>query len=482
MQGLLTSAPRLVILLISALCLGLLPSRVAGSSPLAVVLVGAALFAAAWRLARHEGGRLEAGRAWLARNAHSAGLCSIGIGLALRLAWVLAVPPRQVSDFHEYWGTAVNLLRDGAYWVGGPDGMGRWYAYRPPGAAAELAAGMAVFGEWTYLPALINSICFAVAAAALLRTGECIGEREAGAAACAGLALWPTGIAYTGMAASEPLFLALISASLWLISRQPAAGVSGLLGGVLNGLAVLVRPTVLPMPAIWLLSRWRDRSGATLVRLAPWLALASLGMAAAVGPWMYRNYRLLGKAVVSTNMGANLYLSNNPDASPDYNETWVRAVYKEVGYDELRHDELAAARAKEWILANPQAFLRLTIQKLPVFVGDDGSGVYWSLRVPYDYQGKLYGLLLAISQAWWGLVWLLVAAGALRRPSAFSIGAVRIAAWTVAMFLFTGLPFGVQPRYHLPMVPYALLVCGLFFSRRDELNGRRQPLGMGPVS
>lgn len=85
------------------------------------------------------------------------------------------------------------------------------------------------------------------------------------------------------------------------------------LSGAVAGLAVLARPTFVPVlaaMAMWLIVRWRREP----VRAAGRLGLAGIALIAMLGPVALASKSVTGEAgVLPTSGGLNLYLGNNPD-------------------------------------------------------------------------------------------------------------------------------------------------------------------------
>lgn len=147
--------------------------------------------------------------------------------------------------------------------------------------------------------------------------------------------------------------------------RWRSAALAGLLCGVLAlvgnaGLAVL--PAVLW--GLWAGRRsWQDLT----------LKLAAFGVTAALvaTPWLLRNERVLGHAVLNTNGGFNLYLGNNPAATGMFVSVADTPMAKQW-YDTLKTSEFDASAglkqaAVAWIQAHPTEFAGLAIKKLGLF-------------------------------------------------------------------------------------------------------------------
>ena len=180
--------------------------------------------------------------------------------------------------------------------------------------------------------------------------------------------------------------------------------------------------------------------------------IASLFMAATIAPWTYRNWRVLHAWVpISTNGGDVFYRANNPLATGTWTPRGERSLPPD---DEVEANRLGYQWGKEWIVDqlrhHPRVFLRLTARKIFIFwhadeapmadATGDRKSKYWSSRV---FWIALIGLTA------WSIytrrrnrnLWLLLL------PVAFlsSVHAV----------------YESQQRYHMPVIPFLIIVAVL---------------------
>lgn len=446
-----------------------LPARLIGERSPWLFAIGTPAFAAAvWMSRRWQFGAGWRFNAFLESRATPAAAAIIGAGVLLRIGWVWAVPPVQASDFREYWGLAQRLAETGEYYWILPNGS-HWYAYRAPGYTYFLAGCMKVLGGWSHIPALTNTLLYVGTSWTLFRLASRLTGKVPAIAATALFAVWPNHIALTGIAAYEPLFMFLCMASIHSMIRSETSGPSWAIGsGLLNGLAVLVRPTVLLMPAVWLVYRLLGRTDRA--RSILHVSLATLAMAAVVAPWSLRNHSLGIPALISTNGGTALMLTAFPGVTAEYVEEPVIALMKETNWDEKALYAESSARAKRWIAENPWQWLRNNVERQAIFLGEDTAGFYSAGRITNQIGGRVYGLLQGIGHAWWAGVWILTAIGLLQARARFeSSSGLQLAGWTVLLFVATAFPFCSVPRYHMPFVPLVLLVAGCCLMRRGTV-------------
>lgn len=214
----------------------------------------------------------------------------VGFAVLLRVLWLVFVPTQPVTDFDWYFERAWEWRTTGQYAV---DGVAT--AYWPVGYPAFLALLFWLLPATVMVARVANVVLVAVAIFSAGQLAFRWSGRERVAYLVAGLlAIHPAWVGYSGILASEPLYVALTLAGLaaWGTPRA----------GAWLGLAVLVRPQALLVP-VWAWLTERER-----VAKPVWL-LAALVLLPA-GAWTVRNAVVLGSpAFVSTNGGDNLLIS-----------------------------------------------------------------------------------------------------------------------------------------------------------------------------
>lgn len=387
----------------------------------------------------------------------------LGSGVLLRILWVAAVPPIQISDFDDYLQTSRRLLETGSYFGTVSGFLVR--AFRPPGYPLFLAGWLKVVGDHSWTPALANLVLYVLSALLVEAVALQTAGRKAALAAAFLFAVWPSGIAITGLAASEPLSLLLFTAAGWffVLSETDGFGASTL-AGISAGLGALARPTGLAMPALWvayiLLCGYRTRKS------LGHLALASLFMIITVAPWTLRNYRALGGFVpVSTNGGDVFYRANNPYA----NGTWTSRGERDTSFllrDEIQWNRTTFAWGVQWIKANPLAFLKLAVRKQGIFLGEDSTGAYWAVARPYPQRQTLFKICLRISDLWWFTIWVLIVLALANWRDFFACnprGGFFVL--TVLSLVAIHSVFESQDRYHMAAVGFMVVIASLAVAR-----------------
>ena len=231
--------------------------------------------------------------------------------------------------------------------------------------------------------------------------------------------------------------------------RAQAIGYSGLSGAAF-ALTSLTQPGLLLLPSILV--------GYEMVRRGPIAAaairvgFAVLVMLVLVGSWAYRNSVVLGSSlIISTNGGSTFYRANNPLATGGYTERGERSL---EGLGELERHRRGLEYGKEWIRSHPSDFLKLAWRKQILFLGDDGEGVYETLKRGLGIGDRRYFLLKMISNLYWLALWCLILAGLIRGRSAFAPGVAGPTLLGLAILYFWLIDSVVESgaRHHMPLI------------------------------
>ncbi|WP_237059898.1 ArnT family glycosyltransferase [Microbulbifer sediminum] len=375
------------------------------------------------------------------------------LAIGLRLLWALLVPVIPVSDSVAYDAFALNIWQHGTYgWEA--DQPGSYWAVGTSGIYAGLYL---IFGHH-YWPVVALNIALSVGI--LFFTGRLcrifFSDRRVSQWCMVLLALWPTGILFVTVLASELLFMFFSLAGFYFFVttgvRQP---MRLLFAGILLAAAYYVRPLITVGIIIFAVAcavQLQQRPLAVLVRtLCCFLVLTLL-----VAPWAYRNYQLYDDFVpMSSNGGAVFWMGNSPGSNGGYAEIPPEVTAQADSTYEM--SQILKTRALDYIKAEPQAFIQRTLYKLVRFHSYETIGVNWNAEgikarfgegavLPMKVATQAYWLLLVCS----GIAGLMV--------YLYQAGWARVA--THPFLLSWGANAGIhaliasQDRYHLPSVPF----------------------------
>ncbi len=234
------------------------------------------------------------------------------LALVLRVGFLVVLQPWDahvresrvlVRDALEYHTLAVGLLEERSFASFG--------ALRTPGYPVFVAAVYFLFGVEPWLVLLLQTFISVGSLLLLYVLAKGIFSRRVALLAAFLYAVEPHTVMYCSTLLSDTLFTFLFLASMVALLRGlqkkqvwPVAG-----GGLLLGLATLVRPVVQFFPVVAAAAvviyaglKWRFR----LLAFASFLAAFVL----VLSPWLYRNYAAYGHASLSSIEGHNLLLYN----------------------------------------------------------------------------------------------------------------------------------------------------------------------------
>lgn len=321
-----------------------------------------------------EGARHGSGAAFARRLAIIAAL-----GLALRLA------VRAVAGTTSWWQDGYTLFGDLA--LGLLQGHGYAFpgglptAFRVPLYPILIAftSGGTGASPWPAILAQALASTGTVVCAALLARQR-FGDR-AGLLAAALCAAYPYSVWHDLSLQETGLFtfLAALATVLLCTARDAQRWLPAVAAGVVLGLAILTRATLLPFAIIGCL--WLALPGSEQVTPRP-RRLASAGLALAalaltISPWLVRAHEITGRYGLGTEFGAAVYAGNHPLTFADYPDRSIdlsRAKIFEAlaPADRARLNALGEAaqsdwylgRGLEWIAAHPGDFTSGALHKL----------------------------------------------------------------------------------------------------------------------
>jgi 4-amino-4-deoxy-L-arabinose transferase-like glycosyltransferase len=328
-----------------------------------------------------------------------------------------------------------------------------------------------ITGDAWWVPALLNVACYALSAFVIHDLCRRIANERCGILAVALFTIWPSGLLLTGIAATEgpSLLLLLLVGWAMVVARDEPRLRWPVIAGFAIGIGALVRPSLLPLPALLLwLAVIRSADRARSFRNA---VLASVVAIACITPWTLRNYLVLGTPVlISTNSGDVLYRANNPLAYGGFTPKGETSL-EHLMPNEVAWDRASKQAAMEWILDNPAAFAKLAARKIAISFAEDTTGAYWALARAHNVTGLPYRIAVVVSNAWWVGVWVLILAALVRHREWFLSDAnAGLLMWLLVLLPAVHAVFEAQPRYHMPIVGILVCISSLVAVRAGSLR------------
>lgn len=399
----------------------------------------------------------------------------IALAVVVRVAWAVVVPVEPMSDSAAYDTLAKHLAAGNGYSLQkftpesaaglAPEDVTP-SAYWAVGAPAVYAACFKVFGH-TYWPVVAVNLLVNVLTIALVMKLAALWfcpKRAAVAGLC--LAVWPGQFMFVTVLASELLFAFGMVAVLFVWTRESwAVWWRVPVVGVLLGLTCLVRPTALLFPILLVIIAVAQKRG--FAKPALQAVVAAVVMVAVVLPWSMRNQRELGSFVlVSANSGANLWMGNHPGTDGGYAPLPEEAMTM----SEIERDAYLKQEAKDYIKAEPVAFVQRTLIKAVKLHDRETINVLWNQRgldQRFPDTDLVGPLKLASTVFWWamcgggliGMIMLWVGGGGGVKGFFTMLFHPTVVFW--GYFLAVHAVVVIQDRYHWPSVPFIAMLAAL---------------------
>lgn len=294
----------------------------------------------------------------------------IRIPIAIYMGNQITVLPG-IQDQVSYDALAHSLLEGRGYSF-----TEKWYPFTPaytPTAHWSFIYPLYLAGIYAvtgYHP-LVARIVQAVVSGALIclliyLIGRRVANKNTGLVAAGLAAVYGYFIYYNAALMTESFFIILVLLILYLsieLKETPTL-IHWLVLGFSLGLAALLRQTILlfaPFLILWLFIELRART------IKWWFfALPVVIVILMVAPWTLRNYQIYDQfLLLNSNAGYALFASNNPNLGTDWrNDIVVVPVPKELaGQNEAQIDRALTKKGIEFILVDPERYLRLTLDK-----------------------------------------------------------------------------------------------------------------------
>ncbi|MBN2410973.1 glycosyltransferase family 39 protein [candidate division KSB1 bacterium] len=198
--------------------------------------------------------------------------------------------------------------------------------------------------------------------------GREIFDRKTGKTAAFVTAIYPYYIYMPGTILAATLLTGLILLATWVLHKAVMEYRLGMVcaGGFIMGLAVLTKPSAITFVVAvvaWLVYVFMKDSRKRLI----YAVLFAVTVLLTITPWMIRNYVKLDTPVLTTNMGRNLWLGNNPLSTANTGSSIKMSNFLERKIDlagsETNAEKIYIDEAKNFIVNHPGKFILLTIQK-----------------------------------------------------------------------------------------------------------------------
>lgn len=280
------------------------------------------------------------------------------------------------ETFHHFGWEEFAIAQALARGDGFADAFGRGTgpsAWTTPAYPILLAGLIRIFGGLNSGLAVTLFVCQGLLSSAtavlLWRIGLDAGGPRLGRVAAWLYALYPTAVYYPVTLVWHSTLAAFVMTLFFAVLTRagPRAGLRDVVkSGLLFGAAVLVTasPIAFAPVVLYFLCRYRDSAGEA-VRVGLLFGGSAL---LAVSPWCVRNLVVLGTPAIRTNLGVELMVGNNDDATGGFNalahpsqSEEEHERYAQLG--EIDYAALGMQRFRAWLRANPGRFAELTARR-----------------------------------------------------------------------------------------------------------------------
>jgi len=392
--------------------------------------------------------------------------------VALRLAWGFLLAPMPVSDYAYYLDEIRRILATGAYPFESNYPVAMVYY------AAVLGVSGSQAGVWVANALLggLQAACLGVAAGNLLE------DRRAGVVAALLWAAYPAMVTFAPVMTSESPAISLILLILALMTSVQRlqgriwlkVGAAAVLG-VLMGLAFYCRnTTIVFLPALALVVLLDARSDFFLKTAQTLLFFVGLGLVFL--PQAAWHQARFGTPEFRTNPQEGLVFlyGTSRETNGRWNKEWQNRMIAEVAADGFVWPDYAAKkeasrRVRPMALANIKAdpagflFFALTDKFDQMWANDNVLASSWEGSAHAKARlERFYNPLSMVLNASYVSLWILALAGGALGLARLATGQ-GVAHLVILTFFGFHLLFEVQPRYHLPAMPFVCLLaaCGL---------------------
>ena len=383
-------------------------------------------------------------------------------GVVLRLIIAALYSGPQKADGETYFSLAAQLA------TGSYGGASIGHAYWPPGLPLFFLPFVLLFGPTLKVISIANLLLYLGTTWSTFRLAELVGGPTLARFSVLFLSFWPNLILLAPTATKELLLLFLLTTAVLTFAKGLAGSWGNFLAtGILLGAAALTQPSLMLMPFVAAFAVL-FLHGTLPKRLGSGLLIVVTAMLVIL-PWTIRNYVVLDSFVpVSTGGGDIFYRANNPIATGGYMDLGAVDL---SGLDELEKSRRGFELGREWVTTHPIEFLRLSIYRQVLFLGDDGLGAYETIKRSLEIEGLEYALAKAVSNAYWlfMLACILMAGRALHR---FSPVLLTLLTVPVLYFLAIDTVFEAGSRHHIPLTAILAILASALFLSSEERSGR----------
>lgn len=385
---------------------------------------------------------------------------TIGIGILIRLAWILTFPSVATSDGATYISLAKQLYETHSY------GQAGALAYWPPGYPLLLSVFQGLPVYTSTIVYILNISMYVVCTYVLYKAVVIFLTQQHARLMVILLMLWPNFIAIAGDSSKESILITLISCLTYalfkLISEKNHIRNAVILGFLL-GLMMLIQPSLTLFISVIIATFITVKIKNSTVIISSLIII--IVTALTIAPWTIRNYTHFDKVVlISSNGGFNFYRANNENSNGRYQDSGP--VDLSI-FSELDQSKKGFELGKQWITNNPLDFLTLAVKKQFLFLGEDGAAIYSTLKRGGGSNSEMtYLIIKTIALVFWLFLWLsILLLSRNRERITFTFSSYSF------LYLYTiHSVFESGSKYHIPVVIFLIILATCAWLPTKEKN------------
>lgn len=395
----------------------------------------------------------------------------IAVQMILGVICMAAIPTTVVIGDEAWYFQQSERLAQGLnpvwnHGTGTPE-HGEYTAFWSIGYPVYLSLFFRLFGAYLPVAQFANLLLLpGIALLFYLLARKVVGELRARQATLV-VALLPSALFTIPVVISELLFTLLLLGLLYL-ALQKTSRANTVMMGLAFGAALATRPTILFLPIIIALYRFK-REGRWKPALTQLLVVLALGEIVIL-PWQVRNYLAFNEFIAfDTHGGWNFWDGNNP-LQDGADVTFPKAPW-EVHYmkDEAQRDKFMMRLGVKYILDHPWRTLAIWPAKLLTLYSRDSKMLAWSVKATgHLIAPTVLSWLFLVTDGYYLAVMLAFMLALLRLKIPSHLGKdVWLLLGTVIYSTCIYLPFVTDSRYHSGWMPLIILITILGLSRTE---------------
>ena len=392
----------------------------------------------------------------------------LAIAAAVRITAAMLLQLPVCSDAFDYSAIAQSLATGSGFSLSGVP-----TAFRTPGYPFFLAALYATFGFSPIPVLLVQALIDTLSCFLVFLIGRKLFSLRVALFALCFMSVMPGIVLYVPQLMTETLSLFLGLLFTWHMVSGPEvpSRSRNVVGGIIIGIGVLVRPTLLVLPIAVAAARFWN--GWTKRRALDSLFTSLVISLIVVAPWVARNYSEFGRLTLTSNIGLNFWIGAHTGAGGGFSypkgiDPFMAAT------SEFDRSDRALSSAIDFVRGSPLEYVLISCKKISHLFALD----YWTLALLAQTKEHFSWTWAAGIHIPFMLMVFLAGAG-FCFGKAKDVRALRLLIAVIVAWIAIHMVFYGGARYRMPMEPF-LIIAGSYgatlFATRSYVVTRRRTI------